>query len=440
MPYRCANSQGEDGDVERVACREPEAGAVAAQRDRCGLCRFALRRGVACAVCSICSTKAHKKCTGRRRVGGGEDWTCLSCTEEDPPQAVETPEDRICPNQEEPAPSRNRHCPTCLGRLRRVPTPLICRGCGKEHHLKCARMQRHAMEMARDTGTWRCDGCVNRREKPVRSPSRAAGTTCKNTRNGQRMLQWNCDWLATKIDEQGELQKEKIDVAAVQETKMLPSDRDLHVDGFSLVRRDKPGQSEIESGRAGRCSEEGHRLLVHQAEELAGSGCGCPKPQRSAGQIPENCKHLCPPSRVDAAGHTARLLEDLRRLSRGKDVIWCGDFNAHHQSWDTNSGDYTLGEGLADLLVEESLSALNDEGVTWFVRREGCRGACAPDLTIKKASEAGRSTWKRLHRLSSDNLPILIEWRNPFKQQGQNLPQHAKGGLGHLCHSSAQTT
>ena len=79
-------------------------------------------------------------------------------------------------------------------------------------------------------------------QDPPPSPVGCTGTAGTESRRGLRLLQWNCDWLGTKFEELRELmQEDKVDVAIVQETKMLPSDREPHLDGYKLARRDRRG-------------------------------------------------------------------------------------------------------------------------------------------------------------------------------------------------------
>ena len=61
-------------------------------------------------------------------------------------------------------------------------------------------------------------------------------------------------------------------------------------------------------------------------------------------------------------------MEDLERLPRGRDVLWSGDFNAHHPSWDENSEEDALGEALVEMMADYSLASLNDGKGTWYAR------------------------------------------------------------------------
>ena len=68
-------------------------------------------------------------------------------------------------------------------------------------------------------------------------------------------------------------------------------------------------------------------------------------------------------------------------------------------------------------MADYSLASLNDGKGTWYARREGCQATSAPDLTIEAAAGAGITSWSRLQNLSSDHIPILMEWRKPYKAE-----------------------
>ena len=65
---------------------------------------------------------------------------------------------------------------------------------------------------------------------------------CTVVAEGLRILQWNYEWLATNSSKLNELlTNERIEIADIQETKMLPKHRAPCLDGFSLVHRYRPG-------------------------------------------------------------------------------------------------------------------------------------------------------------------------------------------------------
>ena len=155
----------------------------------------------------------------------------------------------------------------------------------------------------------------------------------------------------------------------------------------------------------------------------------------AAGRILKVVNVYIPPVRIQQADQVGRVIRDLDKLPWGRDVIWCGDFNAHHPLQENNAvGDY-LGEALADWFTDHGLVTLNDGGDTWFARREGYIATSASNLTVEPSAEAGNSTWTRLQRLlRPHSYPDRVE-KTPLlqtkRQEGHTMPQ--KGQLGYLC-------
>ena len=232
-PFKCVQCGGHP-------VREPEEGLRAEERAGCLVCGVTLRRGASFAVCETCGLKAHKKCTGARR--GAVSWRCHQCAPPParvgPPQSPPSVEEPPARPQEEPPP-RNEKCPSCTAKIRRTHDPLICKCCRKQYHIKCAQTTRDALVEQRRQGTWECGMC--REERPPRvEPTSDGRTSMKKIerRFGLRMMQWNCDGIATKKDELAELMKrEKIHLAMIQETKLGNKDATPNIRGYTAYRK-----------------------------------------------------------------------------------------------------------------------------------------------------------------------------------------------------------
>ena len=124
-----------------------------------------------------------------------------------------------------------------------------------------------------------------------------------------------------------------------------------------------------------------------------------------------------PPFRENRAQREREVVEDLKRLPKGRNVIWCGDFNAHHPQWDPNREEDDMGERLVELFLEEGLTTVNNGEATWYARRDEGSPRTAPDITVEWASEDMTTEWSVLHRLSSDHLPISIEWKKEYERE-----------------------
>ena len=102
--------------------------------------------------------------------------------------------------------------------------------------------------------------------------------------------------------------------------------------------------------------------------------------------------------------------------ARGPSVI-CGDFNAHHVSWDEYALGMPRGAELYNWVEENEMAVLNDGKPRRAARfQQGC-GLSAPDITIVNSEAADRFRWQPINELSSDHTPILIKWNQLFKTE-----------------------
>ena len=100
----------------------------------------------------------------------------------------------------------------------------------------------------------------------------------------------------------------------------------------------------------------------------------------------------------------------------GPSVI-CGDFNAHHVSWDEYAQDMPRGAELYNWVEENEMAVLNDGKPTRAARiQQGC-GLSAPDITTVNSEAVDRFSWQPLNELSSDHSPILIKWNQLVKTE-----------------------
>ncbi len=107
--------------------------------------------------------------------------------------------------------------------------------------------------------------------------------------------------------------------------------------------------------------------------------------------------------------------EDLRRTLRSLedrgDQLVCGDFNAHHYSWDTSVQETPRGKVVQDWFEESLMAPLNNGNPTRSSRVEqGLTGFSTPDLSTTASSSLQRFSWETLQELNADHLPILLNW------------------------------
>ena len=248
------------------------------------------------------------------------------------------------------------------------------------------------------------------------------------------ILQWNCDCLTTKVVKLSELTvRYGIDIIALQETKLGRDDPTPILNGFDAVRRDRPG--------SGARLARGGGLLTYIKKGIPYSEVPAAKQgplEKLHVTIPTTRRqHLTiansyfPP----ASSNYVQIMEDRQACmdtleARGPSVI-CGDFNAHHVSWDEYAQGMLRGAELYNWVEKNEMAVLNDGKPTGTNRfQQGC-GLSATDITIVNSEAADRISWQPLNELSSDHSPILIKWNQLVKTERltNGATQLSEGGL-----------
>ena len=144
-------------------------------------------------------------------------------------------------------PRNRRKCPACKGRIRAQRLPLCCATCGTEYHKKCSGLTRHALRRWEQTRQWECTQCTAHRQQgaAANQPGAPIGAGRGAGADGDGnllLLQWNVDGITTSLMDLQDLIRKgpAVGVVLVQESKLLPSDPDQLVPGFSTVRLDRP--------------------------------------------------------------------------------------------------------------------------------------------------------------------------------------------------------
>ena len=257
------------------------------------------------------------------------------------------------------------------------------------------------------------------RGPPTNRPRLTARLICQS-KYRLTILQWNCDCLTTKVVELSELTvRYGIDIIALQETKLGRDDPTPVHGGLDAMRRDRPGSgahfargfglltyikkgipySEVPAAQQGPLEKLHVTIPTTRRQHLAIANVYFPPVSSSYVQPMEDCQ-----TRVDT-------LE-----ARGPSVI-CGDFNAHHVSWDEYIQGMPRGAELYSWVEENEMALLNDGNPTRAARfKQGCCPS-APDITIVNSEAADRISWQPLNELSSDHSPILNKWNQLVKTE-----------------------
>ena len=234
------------------------------------------------------------------------------------------------------------------------------------------------------------------------------------------ILQWNCDCLTTKVVELSELTvRYGIDIIALQETRLGRDDPTPVLNGFDAVKRDRPG--------SGARFARGGGLLTYIKKGIPYSEVP------AAQQGPLEKLHVTIPTTrrqhltianayfPPLSANYIQPMEDRQtwvdtQEARGPSVI-CGDFNAHHVSWDEYAQGMPRGMELYNWVEENEMALLNDGKPTRAARFQQWCGLSAPDITIVNSEAADRFSWQPLNELSSDHSPILIKWNQLVKTE-----------------------
>ena len=242
----------------------------------------------------------------------------------------------------------------------------------------------------------------------------------EQSKHRHTILQWNCDCFTTKVVELSELTvRYGIDIIALQETKLGRDDPTLVLNGFDAVKRDRPG--------SGARFARGGGLLTYIKNRIPYSEV----PAAQQGLL-ENLHvtiqttrrhHLTianayfPPT----SSNYVQPMEDRQTwvdaIEALEPSVICGDFNAHHVSWDEYFQGMHRGVELYNWVEENEMAVLNDGKPTRAARFQQWCGLSAPDITIVNSEAADRISWQPLNELSSDHSPIIIKWNQLVKTE-----------------------
>ena len=212
------------------------------------------------------------------------------------------------------------------------------------------------------------------------------------------------------------LQEYKIDIALVQETKLLAKFKVPAVPGYKPYRGDRPGAEHAGGGLLTYIKEDvpyvesGH-LQFESTEVL------------SISVKTTNKKWITINNIYNPPGGT---LTDLSFIPINGDTIFAGDLNGHSRIWDDHQPAETRGETIIDWILPNNLKCLNDGSHTHINRATA--GLSTPDITVITNSLDTKAKWCVIEDtdMGSDHFPIITELRNHNIQSLSTTPFRAR--------------
>ncbi|XP_037826977.1 LOW QUALITY PROTEIN: uncharacterized protein LOC119614959, partial [Lucilia sericata] len=219
------------------------------------------------------------------------------------------------------------------------------------------------------------------------------------------LMQFNCNGLLSKITEVTHfMQHHKVQIAAIQETKLTSSCQLQRCNNYNILRMDRA-----------RSGGGGIAFIVHNSVQyrLISPDLNSPDPniehqgiavKSGAAEIELYNVYIPPVNSLPAGYHP-----DIKFLLEGDNRVVMGDFNAHHELWHSNLGDDQRGIAFAEQIDNSTFCTVNDDAPTRIM------GSCtsSPDITICSAGLLNYTSWQPIVSLSSDHLPIIIKLDKP---------------------------
>ncbi|XP_077445624.1 uncharacterized protein LOC144066154 [Stigmatopora argus] len=223
------------------------------------------------------------------------------------------------------------------------------------------------------------------------------------------ILQWNANGVLCRMDELEQLlEKEKIDVCCIQESKLKTTDKLPRMRNYTAIFRDRMVQGLQRGGGVVTFirTQIPYRLGDTALRDLNPGTDGLTV-EIPAGKGPalKISNVYVPPVKSSAWPDEGNGCTDLK-IELGGNEILLGDFNAHDMLWDTNARQDERGHNLTESLLDVGEVPINDGRHTRVDPGNGSKSA--PDITIVPEARQQHFSWTALETLASDHLPIPL--------------------------------
>ena len=226
-----------------------------------------------------------------------------------------------------------------------------------------------------------------------------------------KILQYNINGISGKIEELlNYMEANTILIAAIQETKLTSKSKPLNTNDYTLVRKDR-----------GKDKGGGIAFLVHESvpfEQIPESQTLANDPHLESLTISIKGKDdnlqirniYLPPVSSCEQQYNPPIEHIFNNLNTTSMIL--GDFNAHHELWNSEATQDNRGRLIADTINEKPFGVLNEDTPT----RTTAISSTSPDISIVSNNLLAASDWKTEVKLSSDHLPITINIKTEIKK------------------------
>ena len=416
---------------EKNTTRNAEVDVSGDERKSCKECKGYIKRGDKHLECNKCKKPSHKKsdCSGmsrdRLRMIKEASWICKECKD---PVAYARAETRRREGD-----GKKANCFICKKLIKATDSRMECSKCKEETHIKegCSGETRKAIANI-VMESWICPRCTdveaerearkNRADEPQQDVEFVVGGELDKEQ--VRVLQWNADSFATKKDEFKQvIQKNKIDIFLVQETKMTAQDKVPVIPGYTILSKPRNQPRGKEKVRGGGVMT-GIRNTVPYREikdyDIRDTNDGTTEWQMK--EIPLGKKEkwritniYVPSERAgDCRDSSKDSVVTTKHWPKEKHDLLSGDFNAHSSTWDKEmeneegrGREDKRGKIIEEWMEDNNMVPLNSGERTHVNRKTGKE--MAPDISIVHGECTDLYQWKVLNKLGgSDHYPVMI--------------------------------
>ena len=137
-----------------------------------------------------------------------------------------------------PGPATKYPCSVCTSKVTSHGVSYMCNHCSGWVHSKCSGLQ-NAAEYRR-INNWACSFCSSPPTPQIPKPLLSPITTKASDGDPFTILQFNANGIGNKQVELGEfLERHKVKVAVIQESKLILNSRTPNIQNFTTVRKDR---------------------------------------------------------------------------------------------------------------------------------------------------------------------------------------------------------